>query len=164
MVVTGVPALVAAQSDRIAAAELERDGRGQGRAPYYCSWDGGPYAPCYSPLSRSNLSTGQHVFGVRARDAWNNTDESAATWTWTILTKAQAAQEIKEAVKDLELSRSSTVTVNAAWAVLLETSVAAQVTVDVPSGMTAKKRAELTTRRIGRREDQLIRPAARGGA
>ncbi len=76
-----------------------------GLAGYYCSWDGAPYAPCYSPLSRSNLSTGKHVFAVRAHDAWNNTDESSATWTWTVLTKAQAAQQIKEAVQDLDLKR-----------------------------------------------------------
>lgn len=72
---------------------------------YYCAWDGAAATPCTSPLSRSNLSTGQHVFSVQARDGRGNVDESPATFTWRILTKAEAAKELKEAVKDLELSR-----------------------------------------------------------
>jgi hypothetical protein len=72
---------------------------------YYCSWDGAAGTPCTSPLSRSNLSAGQHVFSVLARDGRGNADESPATFTWRILTKAEAAKKLKEAVKDLELSR-----------------------------------------------------------
>ncbi len=72
---------------------------------YYCSWDGEPYSPCTSPLTKSNLRKGRHVFGVWARDGARNGDDSPATLEWTILTKGQAVKELKRSAKELELSR-----------------------------------------------------------
>lgn len=76
-----------------------------GVTSYQCSWDGGSYSPCTSPLTRSGLGTGTHVFRVRALDARDNVDPSPATFEWTILSKGQAAKELKRSAKELELSR-----------------------------------------------------------
>jgi hypothetical protein len=76
-----------------------------GVAGYQCAWDGGSYAPCSSPLRRSGLKIGTHTFVVRAVDLWNNTDPSPATFQWTILSKGQAAKELKRSARELELSR-----------------------------------------------------------
>jgi hypothetical protein len=76
-----------------------------GVAGYQCSWDGGPYAPCTSPVSRSGLSAGQHGFSVQAQDGAGHIDPSPASFGWTVLTKKQAAKELKRSLKELELSR-----------------------------------------------------------
>jgi hypothetical protein len=71
---------------------------------YHCSWDGKPYSGCTSPTSRSHLHVGKHVFRVRAYGA-GGVDPSPATFEWTILSKGQAAKELKRSAKELELSR-----------------------------------------------------------
>ena len=51
---------------------------------FQCRLDGGAWRSCSSPKTYSGLSTGQHVFRVRARDASGNVDQTPASWTWTI--------------------------------------------------------------------------------
>jgi hypothetical protein len=55
-------------------------------ATYTCSFDGAAPAPCTSPASKSGLAAGDHTFEVAATDAAGNTDQTAATRTWTIVT------------------------------------------------------------------------------
>jgi hypothetical protein len=76
-----------------------------GVTSYQCSWDGGSYSTCSSPVSRTSLSKRTHVFSVRALDGAGLTDPSPATFQWTILSKGQAAKELKRSAKELELSR-----------------------------------------------------------
>jgi hypothetical protein len=76
-----------------------------GVAGYQCSWDGGPYSPCTSPVSRSGLSAGQHAFSVQAVDGAGHVDPSPASFTWTIVTQGRAAKDLKRALRELELSR-----------------------------------------------------------
>jgi hypothetical protein len=51
---------------------------------FECSLDRGPFATCTSPLRRSALGQGRHVFLVRAIDAAGNVDPSAARVAWTV--------------------------------------------------------------------------------
>lgn len=53
-------------------------------ALFDCSLDGSTLAPCESPKVYTNLAAGQHLFGVRARDAANNLDTSPALRAWSI--------------------------------------------------------------------------------
>jgi large repetitive protein len=55
---------------------------------FACSIDDGPYFPCTSPKTYTNLAAGPHVVRVRATDTAGNTDQSPATHSWTIDTAA----------------------------------------------------------------------------
>lgn len=54
------------------------------KATFRCSVDGGPLAPCTSPLSLSSLAAGQHTFSVAATDEAGNEEKPGVTHTWTI--------------------------------------------------------------------------------
>ncbi len=51
---------------------------------FACSLDGGSFASCTSPKSYSGLALGGHSFAVRASDAAGNTDQTPASWSWTV--------------------------------------------------------------------------------
>jgi DNA-directed RNA polymerase specialized sigma24 family protein len=51
---------------------------------FECRLDSGSWRACSSPRTYPGLSTGQHVFRVRARDVTGNVDGTPATWTWRI--------------------------------------------------------------------------------
>ncbi|HEX9696755.1 MAG TPA: Ig-like domain-containing protein [Actinomycetota bacterium] len=53
-------------------------------ATFECQIDGAGYAACVSPKSYTGLTTGEHTFHVRARDAAGNVDASPAARTWTV--------------------------------------------------------------------------------
>jgi hypothetical protein len=55
---------------------------------FACSIDNGSYFPCTSPRTYTGLAAGPHVFRVRATDAAGNTDQSPATYDWSIDTAA----------------------------------------------------------------------------
>jgi hypothetical protein len=50
---------------------------------FQCRLDGGPFAPCISPVSYQNLSDGPHTFAAVPTDAVGNSGASAA-YGWTI--------------------------------------------------------------------------------
>jgi hypothetical protein len=54
-------------------------------ATFECALDGGPFAPCASPVEQSDLLLGEHTFQVRATDAAGNVDPTPASWTWTVV-------------------------------------------------------------------------------
>ncbi|RKQ87756.1 carboxypeptidase family protein [Solirubrobacter pauli] len=51
---------------------------------YACSWDGGAFAPCGSPFTRSGLADKQYTFSVRAIDAAGNVDPTPATTSFFV--------------------------------------------------------------------------------
>jgi RNA polymerase sigma factor (sigma-70 family) len=51
---------------------------------FECRLDAGAWRSCSSPKTYTDLSAGQHVFRVRARDSSGNVDRTPASWTWTI--------------------------------------------------------------------------------
>jgi uncharacterized protein YjiK len=59
---------------------------GSGVVVFECSLDGGPFVPCSSLATYSNLADGSHTFLVRAVDADNsaNVDPTPASFTWTV--------------------------------------------------------------------------------
>ena len=61
---------------------------GTGVASFECQLDGGGFATCTSPRNYSGLSDGSHSFQVRAIDGAGNTDQTPASFTWTIDTVA----------------------------------------------------------------------------
>jgi hypothetical protein len=65
-----------------------------GVAGFQCSLDGTPYAPCASPAGYSALAIGNHTFRVRAIDTSGNVDPSPASFTWTVITPAQAIENL----------------------------------------------------------------------
>jgi hypothetical protein len=54
-----------------------------------CSIDSGPFEPCSSPKEVDGLDEGEHLFRVRATDAFGNTDPTPAERTWVVDTSAQ---------------------------------------------------------------------------
>ena len=52
---------------------------------FMCRLDGGPFAPCTSPVSYANLTAGSHTFQVAATDGSYNVDASPAERSWTVL-------------------------------------------------------------------------------
>ena len=55
---------------------------------FVCSVDGAPSGPCTSPYATPSLSPGQHTLAVAATDLAGNTDQSPATYAWTLDTSA----------------------------------------------------------------------------
>jgi hypothetical protein len=51
---------------------------------FACRLDGGTWVGCASPTAYGGLAPGPHSFDVRATDQAGNTDDSPATWEWTI--------------------------------------------------------------------------------
>lgn len=51
---------------------------------FQCRLDGGPFAPCTSPITYSDLTTGSHTFQVSATDGSYNVDASPAKRSWTV--------------------------------------------------------------------------------
>lgn len=58
--------------------------RTQEIAGLYCQLDKGPYVPCISPTTFTELGGGEHTFRVRAQDVLLNVDETPATHTWIV--------------------------------------------------------------------------------
>ena len=57
-------------------------------ATFECSLDSAEYAACTVPYEYSGLSDGPHTFAVRAIDALGNTEDTPASYDWTIDTIA----------------------------------------------------------------------------
>ena len=55
---------------------------------FECQLDGAGFATCASPAAYSSLTDGSHTFQVRARDAGGNTDQTPASFSWTVDTVA----------------------------------------------------------------------------
>jgi hypothetical protein len=53
-------------------------------AGFECRLDGGDFAPCTSPVTRSGLAVGGHSFEVRAVDTSGNRDSSPAAHAWSV--------------------------------------------------------------------------------
>ena len=52
---------------------------------FQCRLDGGPFAPCASPTTYTDLATTSHHFQVVAVDSSSNVDASPAERTWSVL-------------------------------------------------------------------------------
>lgn len=72
-------------------------------AGFQCSADGSPYALCTSPVTYGILAVGTHSFQVRAFDAAGNVDASPASFSWDIVTPAQAVQNIITSISNMGL-------------------------------------------------------------
>jgi hypothetical protein len=51
---------------------------------FVCRRDGGPWAPCTSPATDSDLASGAHTFEAQATDGAGNTDTTPAVASWTV--------------------------------------------------------------------------------
>ena len=69
-----------------------------GVAEFQCSLGGTAYAPCSSAAGYSTLATGSHIFQVRALDAAGNVDPSPASFIWTVVTPAQAIENLSNTI------------------------------------------------------------------
>ena len=58
---------------------------------FACQLDGSAWTACSSPNAYSNLSLGTHSFGVRATDGSGNTDQTPATFSWTVSNQPDTA-------------------------------------------------------------------------
>jgi len=60
---------------------------------FECSLDGAAFAPCAAPKDYAGLAGGGHTFAVRAVDVFGNTDQSPATWRWSIAAPSAPAND-----------------------------------------------------------------------
>jgi hypothetical protein len=74
-----------------------------GVAGFQCSLDGVTFASCASPVGYSVLAIASHTFRVRAIDTAGNIDPSPASLFWTIVTPAQADQNLITAIGNMGL-------------------------------------------------------------
>ena len=77
--ITSAPA--AATTSTSAAVAFSANDAG---ATFECAFDGGPFAACTSPWTRSGLALGQHTLRVRATDAAGNVESSPKSATWLV--------------------------------------------------------------------------------
>jgi uncharacterized repeat protein (TIGR01451 family) len=77
---------------------------------FECDLDGGGFSSnsCTSPKEYTHQSVGGHTIKVRALDGAANVDDSPATFSWTILTPAQAVQKLRALVESLGLPQGTT--------------------------------------------------------
>ena len=59
---------------------------------FECKFDSGAFSACTSPKEYTGLTEGEHQVQVRATDAGGNTDQTPATFTWTIGPQPVAAR------------------------------------------------------------------------
>lgn len=84
-----------------------------GVASFQCSLDGAAFTSCTSPQSFAGLSVGGHTFQTRAVDTTGNTDPTPASRTWTVLTPAQAIQDLINTVNGMGLPSGVTTSLTA---------------------------------------------------
>jgi len=77
-----------------------------GAAGFECSLDSFAFSSCTSPFVGGSTS-GPHTLKVRALDKAGNRDPTPATFSWTIVTSAQASQNLIDVVKGMHLSSST---------------------------------------------------------
>jgi CSLREA domain-containing protein len=75
---SGPPTLTNASTASFAFTSTEEG------STFTCSLDAAEYSSCESGVAYTGLVSGEHTFSVRATDPAGNTDESAASRTWTI--------------------------------------------------------------------------------
>jgi CSLREA domain-containing protein len=64
------------------------DGTPPAGLTFECSLDSAPFTACSPPKEYSSLTAAQHTFEVRAKDSAGSTDQTPASFTWTILAPA----------------------------------------------------------------------------
>jgi len=80
---------------------------------FQCRLDAAAYGSCSSPASKSALAIGSHTFQVRAFDAAGNVDPSPASFTWTVVTPAQAVQNLITIIGNMGLPGGVATSLNA---------------------------------------------------
>ena len=76
-ITSSVPALTTLRGISIAFTATEAG------STFTCSFDGGAFASCSSPLGLTGLADGTHTLAVRATDPVGNTDPTPAVATWS---------------------------------------------------------------------------------
>jgi hypothetical protein len=74
-----------------------------GIAGFQCSMDGSAYVPCSSVVGYSALAIGSHIFQLRALDAASNVDPSPASFICTVVTAAQAIDNLSTTIGKMGL-------------------------------------------------------------
>ena len=77
-ITSGPPVSTTSRSARL---EFASDEAG---STFACRLDDGNWTGCVSPMDYEALATGPHTFEVRAGDVAGNSDETPATWAWTV--------------------------------------------------------------------------------
>ncbi|GAB3203148.1 hypothetical protein GCM10027293_31930 [Pontibacter aydingkolensis] len=71
---------------------------------YLASINGAAFVQVSNPYTINSLADGEHTIAVKAKDAAGNIDETPATYTWTIDTKAPAAPLVLTPAEDALLN------------------------------------------------------------
>jgi hypothetical protein len=72
-------------------------------AGFQCSLDQAAFTSCSSGTLYMGLALGQHTFSVRTVDTAGNEDLTPAMFTWTIVSPAQAAQNLSQMLINMNL-------------------------------------------------------------
>jgi YVTN family beta-propeller protein len=87
-------------------------------AGFECSLDNSAFSSCATSnpatINYDNLASDKkHTFQVRAVDTEGNTDPNPAVFEWTVLTPKQAINKLKDTIVEMDLSKSTTTSLQA---------------------------------------------------
>jgi parallel beta-helix repeat protein len=108
--ITGQPAAETTSTSASFSFGATDDFSATGALTYACSVDGIAFGPCFSPQAYSGLAVGSHTFRVKASDEAGNTDDTPATYTWTVLDSTAPDTEITNGPPASTISTTATFT------------------------------------------------------
>jgi hypothetical protein len=121
---------------------------------FQCSFDGGAFAACTSPFTRTHLAPAQHAFAVRASDPLGNLELTPATSSFKVVLASASAS-----VRSQRAGKKGTVAVRVRCPAAREVACRGSVTLKAGRTMLASERFRVAAGRTTTLHVKLTRKA-----